>query len=99
MENVDIFCGRLVYFMAIWWVFSHFDIMYQEKSCDQVDIESKIKPSPEMNLAVRFQTCCRADPWVPTWLWVESLGTVLSRPTGCRSSPETSSGSQNKETR
>jgi hypothetical protein len=32
MEDVGIFYGHLVYFMAIWYIFPCFGMLYQEKS-------------------------------------------------------------------
>jgi hypothetical protein len=36
LRPFDIFYGRLAYFVAIWYIFNHFGILYQEKSGNPV---------------------------------------------------------------
>jgi hypothetical protein len=37
IEAVGIFYGQLVYFMVIWYIFSRFGVLYQEKSGNPVE--------------------------------------------------------------
>jgi hypothetical protein len=56
MENVGVFCGHLVHFMVIWYTFSRFGRLSQEKSGNPgADLADRLERSGESIFVDRTQ--------------------------------------------